>query len=104
MYRVAVNTALMHVRKKRRKDNVFEPGFPKEEIFVDPDSETNDLAAQLHWAISQLDSSDKLIISLFLESFSYQEIADIAGISVSNVGVKINRIKSKLSSILDVKS
>lgn len=33
---------------------------------------------------------------LFLDDYSYKEIAEIIGISETNVGAKINRIKSKL--------
>jgi RNA polymerase sigma-70 factor (ECF subfamily) len=41
---------------------------------------------------------EKGIILLFLEGKSHEEIAEIVGISTSNVGTKISRIKEKLKS------
>jgi len=46
--------------------------------------------------ISELKEMDKALIILYLEDKSHVEIADILGISVSNVGTKIGRIKYKL--------
>lgn len=55
---------------------------------------------RLHLAIQQLKTVDRAIIFLYLEERSYQEIADIFGITPKNVGVKIVRIKAKLLTIL----
>ena len=51
----------------------------------------------LYMAISQLNKIDRAIIMLWLEEHSYDEIADIMGISRSNVSVKLVRIKKSLS-------
>ena len=51
-------------------------------------------------AISKLSKAEKAIIILYMDDYSYEEISEIAGISMSNVGVKINRIKTKLQKIL----
>ena len=48
-------------------------------------------------AIAQLKDVDRSVALLFLDGFSYKEIAAIVGITESNVGVKINRIKSALA-------
>jgi RNA polymerase sigma-70 factor (ECF subfamily) len=50
-----------------------------------------------------LKAVDKAIIFLYLEEKSYNEIADIIGISPKNVGVKIVRIKAKLLNMLKQK-
>jgi len=50
----------------------------------------------LRSCIRKLEEQDRLIISLYLEELSYKEIADVAGISVTYVGVKISRIKETL--------
>ena len=55
---------------------------------------------QLMAAIYQLPLADRQLVTLALEGLSYQEIADILGITVSNVGVKLNRAKSKLNQFL----
>ncbi|MCD4746493.1 MAG: hypothetical protein K8R58_09350 [Bacteroidales bacterium] len=47
-------------------------------------------------AINRLNKAEKSIIILYMDDYSYDEVSDITGISVSNVGVKINRIKKKL--------
>ena len=46
--------------------------------------------------INQLGQLDKSIILLYLEEKSYEEIAEITGLSVTNVATKLNRIKNKL--------
>jgi RNA polymerase sigma-70 factor (ECF subfamily) len=51
----------------------------------------------LYQQIAQLNEIDRSLILLLLEGFSYQEMAAILGISESNVGVKIHRIKKHLS-------
>ena len=47
-----------------------------------------------------MNDADKALISLFLEGFTYQEMAAITGITESNIGVRLNRIKNKLKTIL----
>lgn len=95
MYRVAINTAISQVRKKK------EPLVPIEQIREPEDDASNaDKEEQiqiLFKAISQLNKIDKAIILLWLEEKSYEEIAEILGISKSNVSVKLVRIKQNLS-------
>jgi len=55
----------------------------------------------LFWALRKLNDSEKAVISLYLEDFNYKEIAEITGLSDSNVGVRLNRIKNKLKEILN---
>jgi len=63
--------------------------------FVD---EKDIILEQLYALVEQLDSIDKAIILLYLEKRSHKEIAEIMGLSVTNVGTKINRIVKKLKS------
>lgn len=51
---------------------------------------------RLYQAINQLPDVEKAIIILYLEGYEYKEISAIIGISDTNVGVKINRIKKQL--------
>jgi RNA polymerase sigma-70 factor (ECF subfamily) len=62
----------------------------------DKDTVKNSQQEQLYHAINKLSDIDKAIITLYLDEFSYKEIADIIGITESNTGVKINRIKSQI--------
>lgn len=59
-----------------------------------------DLLALMYKAIDHLEKVDKAILFLFLEKRSYDEIASIMGITKSNVGVKLNRIKKKIEKLI----
>ena len=52
-------------------------------------------------AAEGLTDAEKAVISLYLEDYSYQEIAAITGLTESNVGVRLNRIKTKLKERLN---
>lgn len=97
MYRIALNTAISYFRKEKRM-----PGsqtLSSQELQM-PDLDTNEDLEILHQAIQHLTQVEKAMIILYLDEKSYQEIADIMGITLSNVGVKINRIKTKLEKIV----
>jgi len=66
---------------------------------MEPNLES-DRRDQLYRAINTLSDAEKAIIILYLEDYGYKEIAEIMGISESNTGVKINRIKLQLIKIL----
>ena len=102
MYRVALNTAITHFRKEKRTVNttsITDIEMPE----TDPDDEIEEQLALLFTAIERLDKFDKSIILLYLEEKSYEEISEITGLSKTNVGVKLNRIKKKLSDTLTTK-
>ena len=60
------------------------------------DEETTGHLKELYRLINQLGKLERALILLWLEERSYQEMADILGISKANVAVKLNRIKEKL--------
>ena len=67
-------------------------------------SEDDDKQAQteqLYKAINRLGNIEKALIMLYLDENSYEQIAEITGLSKANVGVKIMRIKNKLKSMLN---
>jgi len=101
MYRVALNTAIDIIRKQSLQPKHTE--LTKMEYNI-PDHENtaeSDQKADLYQAINHLNEIEKAIILLHLDDFSYKEISEIIGISESNAGVKINRIKSQLFKILE---
>ena len=51
-------------------------------------------------AIQQLTEIEKSIVLLYMEDKSYKEMAEIIGITESNIGFKLNQIKTKLKSII----
>ena len=101
LYRVAFNTAITQKRKEKR--NPVSISLSDKEMRIPDvngtDKEEEDLVA-LRSAIHQLKVIDRAIIFLYLEEKSYQEIAEVIGITPKNVGVKIVRIKAKLLTIL----
>lgn len=101
MYRVALNTAISQQRKHRRQPR-FE-SLPEHPISEPVDSggevEKEQISA-LYCAIGQLKAVEKAIILLYLEEHSYEEIAEITGLSKSNVSVKLVRIRRKLEKII----
>ena len=97
LYRIALNTAISSFRK--RKPTIEFVAVLPDNNFHHP-NEKNKQQQQLLWGIQQLNEGERAIIALYLEEMSYQEIAEIIGISENNVGVKINRIKNKLHQIL----
>lgn len=98
MYRIALNTAIASFRKKtvpmEFNSHIPEKLHPVEAV------EESENEARMYEALRKLNSVEKAVISLYLEDFSYQEIAEITGISESYVGVRINRAKTKLKHLL----
>ena len=97
IYRIALNTAIKWVRKEQ-KHSQAEPIENIEFFIEDSGIKVDERLAWLYEEIHQLDAIDRSLILLLLDGFSYKEMAAISGITESNVGVKINRIKKYLIS------
>lgn len=104
MYRVALNTAMLGLRA--RKMNYLRLTDQEMEIPDDPpeNPDHDPRIRQLHRQISKLKDLDKTIIFLYLEECSYDEIAEITGISTKNVGVRLVRIREKLRNSMHIQS
>jgi len=96
LYRIALNTAFKWVRKERKHYDARESLENVERTLEENKKPTDERLVWLYEEISRLDEIDRSVTILLLEGFSYKEIADIIGITESNVGVKINRIKKDL--------
>ncbi len=103
VYRITVNTCLYW--KKRNKRLPIETHYQKELKSETKNAEEqmiyNDKMDHLRNAIQQLNEVDRTIALLLLEAVSYKEIAEITGLTTSNVGVKITRIKKRIKEILE---
>jgi RNA polymerase sigma-70 factor (ECF subfamily) len=101
MYRIAVNVAITHYRHEGRR---IRDTVPLEEYGLDIAAadalfdDAGDNMRALRQMINGLDELNRALILLFLEGFSSEEIADVVGISASNVSTRINRLKTKLQS------
>lgn len=105
LYRIAVNTAINHGRRETRRPIDFrETPADVADSGTTETQETEHRHQQLHRCIALLPEQDRLVVSLLLEDLSYQEIADITGLSVNLVGVRINRIKPKLHGCITSRS
>jgi len=100
IYRVALNTAIDIVRMQRIRPKLIELSKSEYNISAMEPNLESDRRDQLYRAINTLSDAEKAIIILYLEDYEYKEIAEIMGISESNTGVKINRIKLQLIKIL----
>ncbi len=100
MYRVCINAAIDILRKEKKE---LKQVSLSEEYLNSVPSHTNETdrnQEKLYTVINQLSHVDRAIITLYLEEYSYKEIAEIIGITESHIGVKINRIKSKILNLL----
>jgi len=102
MYKVALNTALLNLRRKRSKVRIERLKEHHGDIPAEAgDQEKHGKINILYEAINQLPKFDRAIVLLHLEQFSYKEIAEVIGISESNVSVRLVRIKKKLKELLN---
>ena len=101
MYRVTINSAIDIIRKVSIQPVHTELSRSEFEISVSFNFTESDEKDKLYSIINELNINEKAIILMYLDEFSYEEIADNIGISKSNVGVKINRIKNKLIKIFN---
>ena len=62
------------------------------------------MVRHLYLHISKLRDLDKTIVFLYLEQCAYEEIAEITGISVKNVSVRLLRIRGKLRKMFDIQN
>ncbi|MEM9545265.1 MAG: RNA polymerase sigma factor [Bacteroidota bacterium] len=93
IYRVSLNTAIKWSGRNKNKE--YQEIRETTSVIV-PQNPSNEKLDWLYSEIQQLNTIEKSLTLLLLDGFSYQEMSEILGISVSNVGVKINRIKKRL--------
>lgn len=94
IYRIALNTCISGMRKeKNRLEYVSLTGGY--DCIAESDSIEENIK-EIYTLIRQLKTIERAIILLYLEERSYSEIADITGLTVSNVVVKLTRIKDKM--------
>ena len=100
MYRVALNTAIVFLKKEKRKVDKYP--IATENIKEDEsDSELKeDQMKHFYTAIQKLEKIDKAILFYQLEGYSHKEIGANLGISEGNARVKLNRAKEKLKEII----
>ena len=102
MYRVALNTAITLYRKSKRTIKTQDiDDFSYKITAHEYDDESEKQLKLLYSAVKELNDIDKALVFLYLEDQSYREIAETLGITEINARVKMNRIKTKLKSIVN---
>lgn len=96
LYRVSLNTASAWLRKERRNHGRTQALNGSEFVLETPVRAPNPRLDWLYEQIARLDHIDRSLTLLMLDGSSYREMAETLGITESNVGVKINRIKAHL--------
>ena len=104
VYRVALNTALTHARRRsvhaetsREEDHVEAADLAASLDAADDSLELGEQSERLYAAIDRLGDVDRMLVTMYLDDRSYHEMAEVIGISESHVGVKLHRIKKALA-------
>lgn len=93
IFKIATNKCLRQIESVKREQR-----FSEYLDTDDSDTAQDEIhSTKLHLAISELPELDRIIIGLYLEDVNQEKIAEIVGISYSNLRVKIHRIKDVLS-------
>lgn len=103
IYRVAHNAALTwkrgETRRRRRRDAIeTEMALRAERDSAEPEA---NLLDRLYGAIRTLPPVDRSLILLSLDGVSYGEIARLHGLSETNVGARLTRIRQRIASLVE---
>lgn len=102
MYRIALNVAISHVRSAGQRAShvpLDEPHDPHPNLSVDDHStahEQDERIAALYAVIDRQPPLDRALLMLWLDERSQREIAEVLGLSESNVSTKLNRLKQRI--------
>jgi RNA polymerase sigma-70 factor (ECF subfamily) len=96
MYRVAMNTAICFLNKTKRRISTESIDQTTLEYAASGNDDTEQRLKIMYDHIRQLNLIEKGVLMLFLEGKSHEEIGGLVGLSTSNVGTKLSRIREKL--------
>lgn len=102
VFRIAHNRAVSHVARQAARPRSAELSEDLRDGGVDPEARLveSERSARLVEAVRRLALPYRQVITLLLEDLSYEEIAEALGLTVNNVGVRINRAKAQLKAML----
>ena len=96
MYRIALNVAISFHRQASARDRHLVPGEEHLVEIADGSKEQSAELQFLHNFIRSLGGLDRALLLLYLDGNSHQEIAEVLGITATNVATKIGRLKQRL--------
>jgi len=96
MYRIALNVAISFYRRESTRKRHVVPGSGHLLEAIDETGSRSEEVQLLYRWIEELNPLNKALVILYLDGNNYQEIADVLGISETNVATKISRLKQAL--------
>ena len=100
LYRVALNTAIAWNRKEKRHRHGKAPLEAANALLETAPAAPDPRLELIYQRLAELDVVSRSLALLMLDGFSYRDMSQVLGLSESNVGVKINRIKAALAAQL----
>jgi RNA polymerase sigma-70 factor (ECF subfamily) len=105
LYRIAINTSISFLRRRRARGAQPVPLDHEQLAHFIESRQTGDDGAQerlarLYDAIARLNEVERALVALFLEDFSYEEMAGVLGLGAGTVGVMLHRAKKKLYTLM----
>ena len=106
MYRIALNVAISHLRGRSLRDRHHAPLDEESpsggmlDFAAEDEHESRQQLRLLERAIAALPPLDRALMLLYLEERSHREIADVLGISESNVATKLSRLRQRIREAL----
>lgn len=97
IYRVCLNTALTWQRSEKRRRLFFQSVNPVDLSPNESEAESDPRLDALYRAIRELRPADRALILLSLDERSYREIAEITGLTETNTGVRLQRVRRELA-------
>lgn len=101
MYRVALNVAISHYRRERVHGHAVRVG---DQRLLEVADEAQAVSEEVRWArqyIAELDPLNRALVLLYLDGYTHREIADTLGLTETNVGTKISRLKKEMREKFD---
>jgi RNA polymerase sigma factor (sigma-70 family) len=98
MYRIALNVAISYLRRTgedARNTQTLDEAWLDQASAAAPE-EPDDRIALLRRFIAGLDDFNRALLLLYLDDHSYREIAEVLGVTETNVGTKLNRLKQRI--------
>ena len=96
IYRVALYTCISFVRRKQPASISLSFDLSNEE-----DTALKEQVEELRAVINRLGYIDRALIMLWLDGYSYEEMAEVTGLTQSNVAVKLMRAKNKIKEMFN---
>lgn len=101
IYRISINNAITRLRKDTKREKFADLNDKAFEV-IDEQDPIDEKAIMMYEAIKRLTDVERALSMLYLDNCSYKEIAEVMGLSESNVGFKLNKLKAKLRSLVTI--